>query len=188
MQLYIHRDGQQFGPYSVEDVRGYLASGNLLAEDLAWHEGAADWTPLAQVVGLASAPSPVQAEPAQATELSWIPPRRESASSPSAQIARKASVNGTERPVPSPNVAGRVKPASRKKSSSVNGFTRRQRAMAARQMGLGAVIFGVGTAVTYFSYEAAASSPGGGVYLIAGGAIFFGAIRFVTGLLLFFKA
>jgi membrane protein YdbS with pleckstrin-like domain len=46
MNIFIHRDGEQFGPYSEDDVLGYLRNGSLVASDFAWHEGAEGWTPL----------------------------------------------------------------------------------------------------------------------------------------------
>ena len=51
MMIHISRDGQEFGPYTSEQVQEYLASGNLVATDMAWHEGAADWYPITQVGG-----------------------------------------------------------------------------------------------------------------------------------------
>lgn len=51
MMIHISRDGQQFGPYSLEQVQEYLASGQLLPTDLAWYEGAADWVPVTGIAG-----------------------------------------------------------------------------------------------------------------------------------------
>ena len=67
MQIYIHRDGQQHGPYSIEQAREYLAAGSLAATDLAWYEGAADWAPLGQLkeVSLSTPPPPVTGAPAK---------------------------------------------------------------------------------------------------------------------------
>lgn len=62
MSITIHRDGHNYGPYSLEQVKGYLTSGKLLAEDIAWYEGVADWLPLSQVPGIVTAqpPLPIQ--------------------------------------------------------------------------------------------------------------------------------
>jgi hypothetical protein len=49
MQLYIHRNGEKTGPFPLEDVRSSLAAGSLQLTDLAWHEGASDWLPLASI-------------------------------------------------------------------------------------------------------------------------------------------
>ena len=50
MKIHISRDGQQFGPYTTEQVREYLSTGSVLPTDLAWHEGAADWLPVTDVM------------------------------------------------------------------------------------------------------------------------------------------
>ena len=54
MQIHINREGQQFGPYTVEEVRAYLAQGSLFPGDFAWYEGLPNWTPLSQIPGLGS--------------------------------------------------------------------------------------------------------------------------------------
>jgi uncharacterized RDD family membrane protein YckC len=74
MQIHINRDGQNFGPYTLDETRQYLASGNLIESDLAWFEGAANWMPLSQVPGVGPArpavpgpaAAPVAASPAAA--------------------------------------------------------------------------------------------------------------------------
>ncbi|MDE1155396.1 MAG: DUF4339 domain-containing protein [Acidobacteriaceae bacterium] len=43
MSYRIARDGQTFGPYNEEEVRRYLASGNILPTDLIQQEGSAEW-------------------------------------------------------------------------------------------------------------------------------------------------
>lgn len=58
MMIHISRDGKEFGPYTPEQVQEYLASGSLVATDMAWHEGAADWYSIAQVGGPAPAVAP----------------------------------------------------------------------------------------------------------------------------------
>ena len=52
MQIHIDRQGQRFGPYPLEQVNQYLASGNLLPTDQAWYEGAPGWMPITQVPGV----------------------------------------------------------------------------------------------------------------------------------------
>ena len=39
MQIYISRNGEKKGPYSIEDVNAYLKDGTLLPSDLACQEG-----------------------------------------------------------------------------------------------------------------------------------------------------
>ena len=63
MQVYIDRNGQRFGPYSVEEINCYLAEGSLLPSDQAWYDGEMDWKPLTQVAGvIASSPTPLSEE------------------------------------------------------------------------------------------------------------------------------
>lgn len=59
MMIHISRDGQSFGPYTVEEARAYLVEGSLAPSDMAWQEGAAEWVPLEQLVGGAA---PVRAK------------------------------------------------------------------------------------------------------------------------------
>ena len=65
MQIYINRDGQQFGPFTIDQVNQGLASGQLLATDFAFHEGLAGWTQLSQIQGVILPGQPQQAIPAQ---------------------------------------------------------------------------------------------------------------------------
>ena len=54
MQIHIHKDGNTFGPYPIEQVRQYLKAGNFTGNDLACHDGA-NWIKLSQVPGIAPA-------------------------------------------------------------------------------------------------------------------------------------
>jgi predicted Zn finger-like uncharacterized protein len=60
---YIVRGGQQDGPYTVEDIEGFIAAGEVTSETYTWREGFGDWVPLASAEGLnqlLAAPAPVQ--------------------------------------------------------------------------------------------------------------------------------
>ena len=57
--IHILRDGQQFGPYSLEEINAFLADGSLLPSDRAWYEGAPEWIPLTEVPGVALLAQPV---------------------------------------------------------------------------------------------------------------------------------
>ncbi|MBL69391.1 MAG: hypothetical protein CMO74_13260 [Verrucomicrobiales bacterium] len=52
MQITINRDGENHGPYTLEQVRGLLADGTLQQTDLAHVEGTDNWMPVTQVPGL----------------------------------------------------------------------------------------------------------------------------------------
>ena len=64
MEIHISRDGQQSGPYTLEDTQQYLASGQLLPTDMAWNEGATDWMPQDQLLAQAAPPAVPGAPPA----------------------------------------------------------------------------------------------------------------------------
>ena len=54
MTYRIARNGQVFGPYTLEQVQQYMVSGNIVAGDLALAEGSAEWLPVSQLFPLAS--------------------------------------------------------------------------------------------------------------------------------------
>lgn len=63
MNIYINRDGQQLGPFSLEEVRQRLASGQISGVDWAWPEGTKDWVPVQQVPGIGAPPPMVPSLP-----------------------------------------------------------------------------------------------------------------------------
>ena len=46
MKIIISRGEQTFGPYTSDQAKGFLESGELLSSDLATGEGGEEWTPL----------------------------------------------------------------------------------------------------------------------------------------------
>ena len=63
MNIHIQRDGQQMGPYTLEQINEYLTQGALLATDSAWHEGMIEWVQIGRVQGVTipgkPAPEPI---------------------------------------------------------------------------------------------------------------------------------
>ncbi len=51
MHYQVSRNGQVYGPYTLEDLQRYLASGNVLPSDLAKNEEMTEWLPVAQILG-----------------------------------------------------------------------------------------------------------------------------------------
>lgn len=49
---HYSRDGQSFGPVSVEQLRQLAVAGQLTANDLVWKEGMAEWVPAGRFKGL----------------------------------------------------------------------------------------------------------------------------------------
>lgn len=58
MQYHISRDGQNYGPYTFEDLQRYVASGNVLLTDMARPEDATEWVPVSRVLGTAGSAAP----------------------------------------------------------------------------------------------------------------------------------
>jgi hypothetical protein len=81
MKIYISRDDEQFGPYTAEEVRDYLAQGALWPSDLAWHEGLENWVDLDQI----ALPCPAQRTPPPPSK---IPPQTGAFKSMSPLLAR----------------------------------------------------------------------------------------------------
>jgi len=66
MLIHINRNGQQLGPYTLEQVNQYLTAGSLVPTDQAFTEGMPAWAPLETIPGVViganpAAPSPVPA-------------------------------------------------------------------------------------------------------------------------------
>lgn len=49
MQIYLARNNQQAGPYTIEQVNQMLASQQILLTDLAWHQGMVEWKALGEL-------------------------------------------------------------------------------------------------------------------------------------------
>jgi hypothetical protein len=159
MQIFIHRDGQQLGPYTLDQVKGDLTSGSLQAGDLAWHEGIPNWVPLSQMPELAGAtPPPV---------TPVAPPRASSA--PAGQKIRVTLKDG------------------RTVDIDAAQFKALKRKAAAKTMLYGALWFVGGSIVTIWSY-AAANSGSGGTYVVTWGAIIVGGIQIVKGFIQYIRA
>ena len=48
MNIFVHRDGRQLGPFSESDIRAQLVSGAVSPADLVWWDGQPGWIPLSQ--------------------------------------------------------------------------------------------------------------------------------------------
>ena len=83
-QFYVTRDGKEFGPYTLDDVQGYLETGFLKSSDLGWCDGMQDWKPLNTIEGIIIAnktghpppPRPVMPKPGSSqpyTDYSQVP-------------------------------------------------------------------------------------------------------------------
>lgn len=71
MQIYLARNREQAGPYTLEQVNSMLAAGQVQLSDLAWHDGLDNWQPLGQLTAgrLHYAPPAAGSSPSQTTDL-----------------------------------------------------------------------------------------------------------------------
>ena len=60
MNIYIHKDGQQYGPFTLDQLREYVSQGSFSQEDLACYDGQ-NWVAIAQIPGFAQT-QPVAAQ------------------------------------------------------------------------------------------------------------------------------
>jgi hypothetical protein len=60
MQYQVSRNGQTYGPYTLEDLQRYVASGNILPTDMAKSEDMPEWVPVSQILGAFNVPAPAQ--------------------------------------------------------------------------------------------------------------------------------
>jgi hypothetical protein len=51
MHYQVSRNGQTYGPYTLEDIQRYVASGNVLPTDMAKSEEMPDWVPVSMLLG-----------------------------------------------------------------------------------------------------------------------------------------
>ena len=59
MNIYLSKDGQQTGPFPLEEVQRRLATGEVLPTQLAWYQGAPGWGPISAVPGIGPLPTTV---------------------------------------------------------------------------------------------------------------------------------
>jgi membrane protein YdbS with pleckstrin-like domain len=74
MPLLINKDGKQLGPYSLDEARALVLSGQLAPGDWAWPDGATDWIHLRDVPGFSAAkpaPPATPSAPAAAEQELW---------------------------------------------------------------------------------------------------------------------
>ncbi len=59
MHFQISRNGQVYGPYTLDDLHRYVGTGNVLPSDLAKSEEMAEWLPVSQILAMPPVPAAV---------------------------------------------------------------------------------------------------------------------------------
>ena len=108
MKIFISREGQKLGPYSVEEINARLRAGELNLHNWAWPEGASDWGPLESIVGIVST-APVEMQPTTPRVVPAAPVAMKSQIVPSV-VPDVTKPQTSSTPSANPSVA---KPASR---------------------------------------------------------------------------
>lgn len=67
-QWHLLQEGQQYGPYTGDQLVEFAKEGRVVRESMLWAEGMADWVPASQVEGL------FPPEPVAAPVPAWAPP------------------------------------------------------------------------------------------------------------------
>ena len=52
MKVYLSKNDEQFGPYSLEQIQAFIDTGSFSPIDSAWFEGCEDWTTISYVPGV----------------------------------------------------------------------------------------------------------------------------------------
>jgi len=76
MEIIVKRGEEQFGPFSLDQLKGHLESGTVMPEDWAWHDGLDDWVPAQSLVELSSGgsmPELISSSSAKSTSSSTLP-------------------------------------------------------------------------------------------------------------------
>ena len=79
MDIFLHQNGAQTGPYTEQQIRDMLKSGVAKEADYAWHDGMTDWLPLGQVLATLTPPPPPPAQPFRPVQQVATPRRVEPA-------------------------------------------------------------------------------------------------------------
>ena len=89
MHYHVSRNGQTYGPYTLEDLQRYVASGNVLPTDLAKNDEMPEWLPVSEILaGSAAAIPPAFATPGYANPgVGYLDPALSPALNSSAALA-----------------------------------------------------------------------------------------------------
>jgi hypothetical protein len=111
MQIFLSKDGQQDGPFSLEQIKGQIRSNLLLMSTPAWVEGWEDWKAVTDIPGLIDPPTTITPVSRRLTQA-YLP--RPVVIEHSATIAHLPSASISVRPISSNEVLWSARPAWRR--------------------------------------------------------------------------
>ena len=84
MNIYIHKDGTQYGPYTLEQLQEYVQQGSFTLQDLACHDGQ-NWVPVAQVPGISTSAATAQPAAEPQAQAKTAPSKKKSSTAQAKQ-------------------------------------------------------------------------------------------------------
>ena len=52
VEIFLKLNGEQVGPYQLDDKKGWLEAGHISVDDTAWFEGCSDWIEVGEIPGV----------------------------------------------------------------------------------------------------------------------------------------
>ena len=86
MQIHINKDGQPYGPYTVDQLREYVQQGHFTEQDYACYDGQ-NWVTVAQVPGYAGGAEAQPQQPQQEAQAQASAQQAQAAAHQQAQVA-----------------------------------------------------------------------------------------------------
>ena len=71
MGIHVSKDGQQYGPYSLEELKTYLESGQFAANDFGLSEGGTEWQQLGEMLSTPDSPSTTEEGPTEEEDVDY---------------------------------------------------------------------------------------------------------------------
>lgn len=75
VQIYLLKDGEQIGPFTLTELQQRAAEGLLSRSELAWTDGLQEWVPLGTIRGVFSAPPKMPSAPPLPQSVPFATPR-----------------------------------------------------------------------------------------------------------------
>jgi hypothetical protein len=72
MDIIIHRNGENYGPFTLDQIKEDLKNGTLVKDDLAWREGSEKWSSVGEIVTPITSPSKHSIQPTSPIPNSMI--------------------------------------------------------------------------------------------------------------------